>query len=192
MPVDGWKCDMVGTASQKGFMIPPGLSFISMSPDAWAAQKQSTMPKFYFDLEAAKEYLSIGQTPWTPNLSALYGLNLALDQMLSEGIENIFARHTQIGDFTRQGAKDLGLELLCQDSARCSDTVTAIKVPSGIDGAKLTTLMRKEHDVVLAGGQGKLSGQIFRIGHLGAVDESDIQEVFTALEKVLPEVGFRA
>ncbi len=192
LPVDGWKCDMVGTASQKGFMIPPGLSFISMSPDAWVAQKESTMPKFYFDLDAAREYLAIGQTPWTPNLSALYGLNLALDQMLEEGIENIFARHTQIGDFTRQGAKDLGLELLCQDPARCSDTVTAIKVPSGIDGAKLTTLMRKEHDVVLAGGQGKLSGQIFRIGHLGAVDESDIQEVFTALEKVLPQVGFRA
>jgi len=192
LPVDGWKCDMVGTASQKGFMIPPGLSFVSVSPDAWTSQETSNMPKFYFDLQAAKDYLTLGQTPWTPNLSALYGLNLALDQMLAEGIENIFARHNRIGDFTRRGARDLGLELLCEDDSRCSDTVTAIKVPTGIDGGKLTSMLRKEHDIVLAGGQGKLSGQIFRIGHLGSVEESDIQEVFDALEIVLPEVGFSA
>ncbi|HEU0020424.1 MAG TPA: alanine--glyoxylate aminotransferase family protein, partial [Dehalococcoidia bacterium] len=113
VPVDGWNCDMVGTASQKGFMIPPGLSFISVSKAAWQAQKTAKMPRFYFDLAAARRYLERGQTPWTPNLSSLYGLKVALDKMLGEGLENVFDRHASIGEFTRAGVASLGLKLLC-------------------------------------------------------------------------------
>lgn len=192
LPVDGWKCDLVGTASQKGFMIPPGLSFISISPDGWEAQKTAAMPRFYFDLAVAKEYLAIGQTSWTPNLSALYGLKLTLTKMLDEGIENIFDRHASIGQFTRSGVMELGLELLCQDERHASNTVTAIKVPAGVDGARLVGLMRTEEQVVLAGGQGKLARDIFRIGHLGYVTREDITEVLEALKRVLPKVGFNA
>ncbi len=192
LPVDGWDCDMVGTASQKGFMIPPGLAFISVSQDAWQAQKTAKMPKFYFDLAEAKSYLKMGQTPWTPNLSAIYGLGLALDKMLAEGIENIFVRHSSIAQYTRDAIQDLGLQLLCSDAKRASDTVTAIKLPENVDGSKLMSLMRTEENVVLAGGQGKLTGKIFRIGHLGWVSQEDIAEVIEALQRVLPQLGFNA
>ena len=190
LPVDGWSCDMVGTASQKGFMVPPGLSFISVSQEAWKSMETATMPRFYFDLQAAHRYLERGQTPWTPNLSALYGLALALDKLLHEGLENVYERHASIAQFTRDGVKSLGLELLVQDEAFASDTVTAVKIPQGVDGSGLVGRLRTEKSVVLAGGQGKLSGQVFRIGHLGHVSREDIQEVLDALKTVLPKLGF--
>ena len=190
LPVDGWDCDVVSTGSQKGFMIPPGLAFISFGKNAWEAQKSATMPRFYFDLEEAKSYLDRGQTPWTPNLSAMYGLRAALNNIFAEGLESVFDRHMTIGQFTRDGVKDLGLELLCADAARASNTVTAVKMPTNIDGNRFMEMMRTEENVVLAGGQGKLTGQIFRIGHLGYVSEADIQEVLEALKRVLPKVGF--
>ena len=190
LPVDAWDCDMVGTASQKGFMIPPGLSFISVSERAWKAQQTAKMPRFYFDLSMAKSYLQTGQTPFTPNLSAMYGLSRALDVLLEEGMENVFGRHHTIAQLTRDGARDLGLELLVADEAYASNTVTAIKVPEGVDQKALMGKMRTEHNVVLAGGQGRMSADIFRIGHLGAVAKEDITEVMDALKIVLPEVGF--
>ena len=190
LPVDGWDCDVVSTGSQKGFMIPPGLAFISFGRGAWEAQQAATMPRFYFDLEEAKKYLDRGQTPWTPNVSAMYGLRAALENMMAEGMESVFDRHASIAQFTRDGVRALGLELLCSDEARASDTVTAVKMPAHIDGGQLMELMRTEENVVLAGGQGKLTGNIFRIGHLGYVNEDHIQEVLDALARVLPRVGF--
>lgn len=192
LPVDGWNCDVVATASQKGFMIPPGLAFISMSKAGWEAANGATMPRYYFDLKAAQRYLERGQTPFTPNVALMYGLALALDKLLDEGMENVFERHARIGQFTRDGIRDLGLELLAEDEAFASDTVTAIKMPKGIDGAKFMNLVRTEENVVLAGGQGKLTGHIFRIGHLGYVSLQDIEEVLEALKKILPRVGYRA
>ena len=190
LPVDGWNCDAVATASQKGFMIPPGLAFISFSAEAWRAQKTAAMPRFYFDLESAHRYLERGQTPFTPNLTALYGLSMALDKMLQEGLENVYERHRQIANFTREGVKNLGFELLARDETYASDAVTAVKIPESMDGPKFMKLLRAEENVVLAGGQGKLSDSIFRIGHLGYVTQEDIEEVFQALKKVLPQVGF--
>jgi len=190
LPTDGWQCDVVCTASQKGLMVPPGLSFISMSPEAWEARESATMPRFYFDLGAAERYLERAQTPWTPTVSIFYGLDRALEMMLDEGMENVFGRHAHIGEFTRRGVKALGLELLAQE-AQASNTVTSVKLPPGVDGAKLSSKMRTEHSVVLAGGQGPLTGKIFRIGHMGRVTEADIQEVLDALRITLPEVGFQ-
>ena len=190
LPVDGWDCDVVATGSQKGFMIPPGLAFISFSEEAWEAQKSAGMPRFYFDLEEAKKYLDRGQTPWTPNLAAMYGLRAALENIMAEGLEGVFNRHASIGQFTRDGVRALGLELLCTDESRASNTVTAIKMPAHIDGEEMMEMMRTEENVVLAGGQGKLTGHIFRIGHLGYVTEDHIQEVLDALGRVLPKVGF--
>ena len=191
LPVDAWDCDMVGTASQKGFMIPPGLSFISVSERAWEAQQTAKMPRFYFDLAMAKEYLATGQTPFTPNLSAMYGLSKALDLLLEEGMENVFGRHATIAQFTRDNMKELGLELLVSEERYASNTVTAVKIPEGVDNKALVGKMRTEHNVVLAGGQGRMSNDIFRIGHLGAVAKSDITEVVDALKIVLPQVGFK-
>ncbi len=192
LPVDGWDCDVVGTASQKGFMIPPGLSFISMSAAAWEAQKTSTMPKFYFDLDAAKRYLERGQTPFTPAVAALYGLSKALDNILEEGLENVYERHARIAGFTRESMKDLGLELLAEDEAFASNTVTAVKMPAGVDSGKLMSILHGEENVVLATGQGKLTKDIFRIGHLGSVSHEDIEGVVEALKTVLPKAGFSA
>ena len=156
LPVAGWSCDMVGTASQKGFMIPPGLSFISISEAGWEAQQTATMPRFYFDLKAAKSYLERGQTPFTPALGAMYGLSLALDKILDEGLENVYERHSNIAQYTRNSMKNLGLELLAEDEKYASDTVTAIKMPDGVDHSKLMGMMRNEENVLLAAGQGKL------------------------------------
>ena len=192
LPVDAWDCDLVGTASQKGFMIPPGLAFISVSERAWEAQKAATMPRFYFDLEEAKKTLERGQTPFTPNVAAMYGLSLGLDKILDEGLEGVFGRHASIGQMTRDRIRDLGLDLLVSDERYASNTVTAVKMPEGIDGRALMGRLRTEKNVVLAGGQGKLSTSIFRIGHLGHVTEDDIEEVIGALEDLLPQVGFSA
>jgi aspartate aminotransferase-like enzyme len=119
-------------------------------------------------------------------------LTLALEKLLAEGLESVFDRHAHIGQFTRDGIQSLGLELLVRDEARASNAVTAVKIPAGVDGAKLVGLMRTEENVVLAEGRGKLDGRIFRIGHMGMVSEEDITEVIQALKRVLPKVGFSA
>ena len=191
IPVDAWDCDMVGTASQKGFMIPPGLSFISISERGCEAQQTAKMPRFYFDLTSAKRSLEQGQTPFTPNLAAMYGLSRDLDTLLEEGMDNVYGRHATIGQFTRDSVRELGLELLVTDEAYASNTVTAVKMPEGVDGKAFLAKMRTEHNVVLAGGQGRMVNDIFRIGHLGAVAIADITEVMDALIKVMPEVGFK-
>jgi len=186
---DDWGLDFVVTASQKGWMVPPALAMVSVSPRAWEAHAKAKMPRYYFDVATAKDYLERGQTPWTPAVSVFYGLDLALGMMAQEGLENIFARHRRIGQFTRDGAKSLGLKLFA-DERFASDTVTAVKVPEGVDGKALQKLCLDEYDLVMAGGQAKLAGKIFRIGHLGFVSEEDVQAALDVLAKALPRVGF--
>ena len=166
LQTDAWGIDVVVTASQKGWLAPPGIAMASMSERALAASRRATMPRFYLDLPRHLEGLRNGQPPWTPALSILYGLDVALDLMAQEGRGAIFARHARIAQRARSGARALGLELFA-DERVASDTVTAVKVPPGIDGKALLKIAREEHDTVLGGGQGKLAGQIFRIGHLG-------------------------
>jgi len=188
---DDWGLDFVATGSQKGWMVPPALAMVSLSPRAWEAHAQAKMPRYYFDISAAKSYLERGQTPWTPAVSVFYGLDLALDLMAQEGLENIFARHRRLGQFTRDGVKALGLKLFA-DERFASDTVTAVKVPEGVDGKALNRLCEDEYDLIIAGGQAKLAGKIFRIGHLGFVSEEDIKAALDVLAKALPRVGFSA
>ncbi|MCJ7509744.1 MAG: alanine--glyoxylate aminotransferase family protein [Dehalococcoidia bacterium] len=188
---DDWGLDFVATGSQKGWMVPPALAMVSVSPRAWEAHAKAKMPRFYFDITAAKSYLERGQTPWTPAVSVFYGLDLALDMMAQEGLENIFARHRRIGQFTRDGVKSLGLKLFA-DERFASDTVTAVKVPEGVDGKALQRLCEDEYDLIIAGGQAKLGGKIFRIGHLGFVSQEDVKAALDVLAKALPRVGFSA
>ena len=187
---DGWGLDVVVTGSQKGWMVPPGLAFVSMSERAWRAYEQARMPRFYFDLGRHRDALPKGQTPWTPTMSIFFGLDVALERMVEEGTEHIFSRHASIARMVRGGVKEMGLELLCEDERFASDTVTAVKAPEGVEVSALRTLMEDEHDVVLAGGQGKLQGKIFRIGHLGLVEEEDIRDTLQSLEQALPKLGF--
>jgi aspartate aminotransferase-like enzyme len=188
-PVDAWDLDVVVTGSQKGWMVPPALAMISVSDRAWKAFEQAKMPRYYFDVGKAKKYLETNQTPWTPAISVFFAMDVTIKMMLAEGLENIFARHERIGKLTRDGVKALGLELLA-DEKFASNTVSAVKVPEGVDGKALVKLMREEYDTVLAGGQAALAGKIFRIGHLGLVTDKDIQDCLDALKLALPRVGF--
>ena len=190
LPVDDWHLDVTVTGSQKGWMAPPGLAMVSVSQEAWQAHSKAKMPRFYWDFGKAKSYFEIGQTPWTPSITAVYALAVSLEMMLKEGLPNIIARHTRVGQATRDGIKSLGLSLFAEES-HASNTVTAVAASNGLDTKKLVKLLREEHQVILAGGQQTLSGKIFRIGHLGWVNEKDIEEVISTLRVVLPQAGFR-
>ncbi len=191
LEMDAWGLDCVVTGSQKGWMVPPGLAFASLSDRGWKAFEQARMPRFYFDLGKHREAQAKGQTPFTPAMSIFFGLDVALDRMAEEGMEAIFARHKRIAALTRQGVKGLGLELLCTDEAFASDTVTAVKCPEGIEVSALRSAMEDDYNIILAGGQGKLSGKIFRIGHLGLVAEEDISQTMDALGATLGKLGFK-
>ena len=192
LPVDDWHCDVVVTGSQKGWMIPPGLAMVSVSQEAWQAQAKARMPRFYWDFTQAKSYLekATAQTPWTPAISVVFGLSVSLDMMLKEGLANIFARHARVGKAARNGAKSLGLSLFAEER-HASNTVTAVAAPDGLDTKKMLKILREEYKVILSGGQQKLDGKIFRIGHLGWVTEDDIKAVISAVKVVLPQAGFR-
>jgi aspartate aminotransferase-like enzyme len=185
LPTDDWNCDIVVTASQKGWMVPPGLAMVSVSEKAWQAYAQAKMPRYYWDFGKAKDFLQKGQTPWTPAISIFYALDVTLDLMLNEGLTNIFARHARVANMARNGVKSLGLSIF-PDEKYASNTVTAVNASDKIDVPKLVRMLREEHEVIIAGGQQKLSGKIFRIGHLGLVYENDIKSVLEALNKALP------
>ncbi|MCX5992323.1 MAG: alanine--glyoxylate aminotransferase family protein [Chloroflexi bacterium] len=186
LPVDEWQCDVVVTGSQKGWMTPPGLAMVSMSQKAWQAYDKAKMPRVYWDLGRARKILDEkGQTPWTPAVSTFYALDVGLDLIEKEKLPNVFARHARAAKAARDGAKSLGLSLFPKESC-ASNTVTAINTPQGVDAKKLLQIMREEYGVVLSGGQQKLEGKIFRIGHLGWVTEADMAEVTSALKKALP------
>jgi aspartate aminotransferase-like enzyme len=188
LPTDRWHCDVVVTASQKGWMVPPGLAMVSVSERAWQAYARAKMPRYYWDLGKAKDFLGKGQTPWTPAISIFYALDITLDLMLNEGLADVFARHARVGKVIRDGAKSLGLSLF-PDERYASNTVTAVNVPERVDVSKLIRTLREDHEVIVAGGQQKLSGKIFRIGHLGLVHENDMKSVLEALTKTLPKAN---
>ena len=189
LQVDNWGCDVVVTGSQKGWMVPPGLAFASVSKRAWQAHAEAKMPRYYWDFTAARDYLQKNQTPWTPAVSIFFGLDVALDMMAQEGLPNIFARHARIGQRTRAGVKSLGLSLFANEKC-ASNTVTAVKSPDGLDSKKLVQTVREEHGIILAGGQGTLMGKIFRVGHLGFVSEADVDDVIKHLRLALPKLGY--
>jgi len=190
LPVDKWHCDVTVTGSQKGWMVPPGLTMVSVSQEGWQANQKAKMPRFYWDFAKAKSYLQEkGQTPWTPVVSVFFALDVALDMILKEGMANVFARHARMGKAAREGVKSLGLSPFAEEG-HASNTVTSVAASGGLDTKKMLKILREEHDVVLAGGQQKLDGHIFRIGHLGWATEADIKEVISAIKKVLPQAGF--
>lgn len=188
LKADEWGVDVVVSGSQKGFMLPPGLGFISVSKKAWKLVEVSKCPKYYFDLKVAKKTLDKTDTPWTPAIGIIIALNEALKMMHAEGYENIFARHRKLAEATRAAMKALGLELFAPKAA--SDAVTAAKVPAGIDGEKLVKVMRDEYGVTIAGGQGEMKGKLVRIAHMGYMSEFDIVLGIACLEKVLKKMGY--
>jgi len=190
LKTDAWGIDVVVSGSQKALMIPPGLAFVSVSAKAWGLVEKSTLPKYYFDWTKARKALAQDKptTAFTPAVSLMVGLDKALDMIRAEGLEQVFERHIILGRATRAAVKGLGLELFSPDDDRCS-SVTSVKVPDGVDDNKLRTLIRDKYGVQLAGGQGPIKGKIFRIGHCGYYNYTDIIVAITALELALKELG---
>ena len=183
VPVDEWGLDIVASGSQKGYMIPPGLSFISMSSRAWEATENSTLPKFYLNLKSYKKSLQNNSNPYTPAVNLVFALDESLRMMKEEGLEKIFKRHNRHKIAMCNGIKALNLELFA-DENHLSPAVTAIKT-GDIDAENFRKKIKNRFDILLAGGQDHLKGQIFRVGHLGYVNDRDIFTVLTAISETL-------
>jgi aspartate aminotransferase-like enzyme len=178
---DAWGLDVVVAGSQKGWMVPPGLVFVSISPRAWERAARAKLPRMYFDWQVHKRQHDQGTTPWTPAMSIFFALQAALRLMRQEGLDALFERHRRIAHYTRESLADLDLRLFA-DPAHASPTVTTAWVPEGVDGKALLRALRERHGVVLAGGQGRLEGRILRIGHLGWVTEEEMAAAIRALQ----------
>ncbi len=181
---DAWQCDVVVSGSQKGWMIPPGLTFVSVSPRAWERQARAGLPRFYFDWLPHRKNLDKNTTPWTPAVGLVFGLQAALRRMRAEGLEQIFARHERVARHTRERLARMGVRLFA-DPAHPSWTVTTAWVPDGVDGKALLRTLRETHGVVLAGGQGPYEGRLIRVGHLGYVTEADVDVALDTLQAEL-------
>jgi len=184
MNMDGWGCDIVVAASQKGLMSPPGLALVAVGPRVWPYVERCKSPRFYFDFAAARRYLAEGSTPATPAVSLIYALHRALGLLAAEGLAQVYARHRYLAARTRRGLRDLGFRLFA-DERHASDSVTAAYLPAGVDGAAWFKQLRQEHGIVLGSGQGPLKGKIFRVAHMGYVTENDIAHVLVALQAML-------
>jgi len=189
LKTDAWGVDVVVSGSQKGLMLPPGLGFISVGPKAWKLVEASKSPRYYLDLRKAKKALDKIDTPFTSSITLIIALNEALKMIRQDGLEYIFSRHKKMALAVRSAVKALGLELFAPTAS--SDAVTAVKVPSGIDGEKLVKTMRDTYGVTIAGGQDELKGKVFRIAHMGFIAEFDIITGLSCLEKVLAEMGYK-
>jgi aspartate aminotransferase-like enzyme len=178
--MDAWGVDVVVTGSQKAWMAAPGLSMIAASPRAWAAMESARMPRFYLDLRAHRDAAANGQTPFTPAIAVVFQVDEGLRLMHLEGAPSIFARHEACAAASRAGLQALGFELFA-DQRFASRTVTAAHVPEGLDWKAFNAEL-KARGLVLAGGQGKLTGKIFRLGHLGSVTLEEILGALGTLE----------
>jgi aspartate aminotransferase-like enzyme len=186
---DEWGLDVVMTGSQKGLMLPPGLAALSVSEKAWRAYEKSALPKFYYDWAKYKKNIDKDTTPFTPAVTLVLGLNVALQMIRDEGLENTIARHSMLAEATRKGCEALGLELFAPANGRGS-AVTPVWVPDGVDGKALVKALKEKYGVTIAGGQDHLTGKIFRIGHLGYFGEFDIITTLAALEMALAGLGY--
>ncbi|HEY9809743.1 MAG TPA: alanine--glyoxylate aminotransferase family protein [Halomicronema sp.] len=187
VPIDEWGLDVVCSGSQKGYMIPPGLGFVAVSAKAWEAYKTAKLPRYYLDLGKYRKDAAKNTTPFTPPVNLFFALQASLQMMQKEGLENIFARHQRLMNATRAAVKALNLPLYGTDEC-ASPAITAV-APVGVDAEQIRATMKKQFDIVLAGGQDHLKGKVFRIGHLGFVSERDILTAIGALEATLVELG---
>lgn len=187
VPIDAWGLDVVCSGSQKGFMIPPGMGFVTVSPKAWAAYKTAKLPRYYLDLGKYSKSAAKNTTPFTPPVNLIVALQTALTMMKAEGLTNIFARHQRHMHATRAAMTAMGLPLYAPEGYG-SPAITAV-APTTVEAEKIRSVMKKKFDIVLAGGQDDLSGKIFRIGHLGFVCDRDILSAVAALEATLIELG---
>lgn len=187
--MDAWGLDVVGTGSQKALMLPPGIALISVSEKAWQLIHKRRCQSFYFDLMKYREGISQGQTPYTPNIALVSGLQASLRLIFEEGLENTYKRHVLLRNMTRAGGRALGLRCLVDEEAAASPTLTAVKIDR-VNADDFRQLLRQELHMALGGGLGKLKGKIVRLGHLGYVDGADVLKMLATLELALARVGY--
>jgi aspartate aminotransferase-like enzyme len=187
LKTDDWGIDIMVGGSQKGLMLPPGLAFVSVSEKAWKKNETSKMPRFYFNFKKERENLAKNQTNFTSAVTLIIGLNEAIKLLQKEGLENVFKRHALLANATREAVKALDLNLYSKESP--SNSVTAVEMPTGIDGQVVYKTLREKYGITGAGGQDKAKGKIFRLAHLGYSDRFDIITAIAALEMVLKQLG---
>ncbi len=188
LEMDAWGVDVVISGSQKALMTPPGIGLAAVSKRAFEHAASVKTPRFYWDWEKTRAAQAKVDAPFTPAVSLVIGMNIALGLILEEGLENAFERHLKLGRACRAGIKAMGLELFSPDEDR-SAVVTAVNSPAGIDSGDFTKLLKDTYGVTIAGGQGDLKGKIFRIGHIGWFDLFDITTTLTACEIALAQLG---
>ena len=187
VPTDEWELDIVASGSQKGYMIPPGLSFVSVSEKAWQASQESNLPKFYLDLKSYKKSLKSNSNPYTPSVNLVFALEESLKMMKEEGLGNIFKRHSKHKSTISNAAKALKLKLFAEEKS-LSPSITAIET-NGFDAESFRKSIKDKYDILLAGGQDQLKGKIFRVGHLGYINDRDVITAITAISMTLLEKG---
>jgi aspartate aminotransferase-like enzyme len=188
IPTDAWGLDVVISGSQKALMLPPGLSFATLSDKAWKLSEKASLPRYYFDFKKELKNTKKNQSSYTPAISLFVGLRETLHMIRKEGLEAIFHRHEKLAEATRRAVKALGLELYAPDSP--SNAVTAVKIPEGIDGERLKNLFFEKFGITVAEGQDRAKGKIIRIAHLGYYGRLDMVMVLSALEMLLKEMGY--
>jgi aspartate aminotransferase-like enzyme len=190
LETDAWGLDVVLTSSHKALMSPPGLALVSVSRAAVDASQTATSPRYYFDWETtrASQAKSPPENPFSPAISLVLGLDVALGMILAEGVEAAHERHVRLGRACRAGVKAMGLELFSPDEDRAA-VVTAIRMPGDVDGEAIVLSMRDRSGVTIIGGQGELKGTIVRIGHIGYMDVFDVTTALAALELAMAAAG---
>lgn len=185
IPVDAWHVDVCVAGSQKALMIPPGLSFMSVSEKAWALAEKATLPNYYFDARKARKVLAQNDTPYTPAHTLIGALNVSLDMILKETIEGVVARHARLAAAVRAGVAALKLPLY---SKRPANALTAIETP-GMDAEVIKKELDKD-GILVAGGQDAAKGKIIRIAMMGYANDADVMNALSSLETVLKRVGY--
>ena len=187
---DKWNVDIAICASQKGLMLPSGMGIISISDKAWEAIRKSTLPKWYWDFDMAREKLKEFRFTYTPVTTLLTGLSESIDMIREEGLENIWSRHALIGKGVRASANAMGLNLLAEKGFE-SDTITAILLPEEIDYEQLAELLKSKFEITIGGGLQKFEGKMLRVGHMGSISNLDVYTIMGALEMCLFEMGYK-
>jgi len=188
LDIDGWGLDVVIGGSQKAFMIPPGLAFMSVSPKAWKFAETADLPHFYFNLKKEKKNGDAGESSWTPATSLVLALAEALRYVKTVGMANLIANAQLLAQATREAARELGLELFAK---RPGSSVTAVKAPAGMDSGVIVKGFKERFGAIIANGQGSMKGQIFRMAHLGYFDFADMFGVIAGLEIILRANGHK-
>lgn len=190
MEVDSWNVDVLISASQKGFMLPPGMAFVTLSKAAWEYVEGSSISKWYWDFKSVKERMESLKFPYTPATTNIFGLRESLNMILEEGLENLYERHRINAKVVRNSIRAIGLKVLSEE-IDSSNVVTAVNLPKDIGYEELAGLLRCKYNVEIGGGLGGLKDKIFRIGHMGYLHITEIHAIMSSIEMVLYELGYR-